>query len=247
MSPSHYTDHMVRRLICLFFAALAIGCHVPTFPKFTAPVKPTKLKPGKDGWYPVPFGTSVADLGVMVPGVYRIDAYPWALPSIAKLSLYQQSHFTGKIHLYFAKNFAESRTYDFSNGHLIPDPMEHGQDMTDVQMGRTPWIRVGKTIAELKKNIPADGDLRFYIPIGAEGKIRLPRDATKLTHFTGILNLEGPFPESGFDIKDGKVRRLSLTRQGSPSPRSISGSGFPDVSSSFEIAEKREPGDNDEL
>jgi hypothetical protein len=181
------------------------GCQHPKskVASLTAKTKPHFLKPDKNGWYDVPFGTSVSDLGVMVPGTYRADPDIRGLKLIRELSADQQSKFTGQIHLYLPKRYAENRTYKFLNGKLIPDPMEEGQVQTDIENGRKPWKRVGNTISELAKNIPADGDLRFYIPISEGDIITLPKDAHLLTHFTGSLNHDSPYPQALFDLKNG--------------------------------------------
>ncbi len=172
----------------------------------------TALAPDKDGWYIIPTGTTAANLANMVPGTYEANPYPWGLPLVDTLTVEQQKVFTGKIDLDFPGDTAENRDYEFVKGVLVSDPMEEGQNQTDIENGRKPWKRKGNTIAELIKNIPSTGKLHVELPISKDNIIYLPKDAHLLTHFTGSIKTGHMPREILFDLEDGHYTKMTICR-----------------------------------
>src|SRR4051812_34897510 len=65
---------------------------------FKRVLKPVKRDP--KGWYDVPRGTTIEDLGHMVPAEYKATPYPWGLEPTSKLTAERLKTFTGQIIIY---------------------------------------------------------------------------------------------------------------------------------------------------
>ena len=174
--------------------------------------KPVKRDP--KGWYEVPRGTTVEDLGLMVPAEFEATPYPWGLQLTSKLTPEQLKTFTGQITVYDPRDQYSYLELEFMNGSLGPDQPPDSQEGLSKGTSHRIWKLKGKTIADIGRNLPEGAEMRFFIHFGPEDKVKLPRDAHLLAHFTGFVTSRGKCPESSFELLDGKVESQSVTNPG---------------------------------
>ena len=190
---------MARGLIVIGVIALCLGCDAPKPAPFEAP-KPilTTLSPDKYGVYPVPKGTTVADLGIMVPGTYTArKSIGDPLDHLDSLSEDRRKAFTGFLIL-ADEDPSWQLTFQFAEGKFVLSSYKEMNKEADP--GRPKVIlKNGATIAEAVKVFPAKSDVRFYSPI------ILPPDSASLAHFTGYLGRLSAYPSPYFILDDGKV------------------------------------------
>ena len=190
----------MTRLIFVGIVGITIGCGSINPGPGVAATKPslTALAPDKDGVYSVPKGTTVGDLGIMVPGTYTARKSTGdPLDHLDSLNADRRKAFTGYLIL-DDEDPSWQLTFQFEGGKFNQGTYQELNKDVDPARPKVA-LKNGATIAEAVKVFPSKSDVRFYSPIV------LPRDSNTLSHFSGHLGRLSAYPTAFFEIKDGKV------------------------------------------
>ena len=208
---------MKGRVICIVAIILCLGYFGTMAYRSGVPVKtiPKPIVRDKTGWYDVARGTTVENLGHMIPAEYDANPFPWGLKSTSTLTPEQLKPFTGQITIYDPKDQYSYLELEFVKGILGPNQPPDSQAYLSKEFHHPIWKPMGSTITEIAKRLPIGAEMRYFVHFSPDDKVKLPRDAHLLANFTGFITIRDKMPESSFQLLNGKVESQSLTKPGS--------------------------------